>query len=247
MDTWGTAGASAREAYRSASSRRRRVALIRFALILASSAAAWVAFEVAHGRSRLIVLGILAAGLLAAFLWRPDRDTERWLRGAEGELGTAWMLQALPRKGWHVFHDLAVPGSRANIDHLAVGRTGVWVIDTKTTRSPVRAGFASVHLGNRRLSTESVRWQAEVVSDRLGVRARPLVALHCAGPPEGRRFPRRGVRRGGVRVVLASDAASRLKSGRRKLDRSTADSLAGEVPLVFRPAAGRARQNEPRR
>jgi hypothetical protein len=30
-----------------------------------------------------------------------------------------------------VLHDRSVPGTRSNIDHLAVVPSGVWVIDTK--------------------------------------------------------------------------------------------------------------------
>lgn len=191
-----------------------------------------------------MILGLLAALFVITTLWRPEPDSERWLRGSAGEVGTASVLEALPHGRWHVFHDLGVPGSRANIDHLAVGRTGVWVIDTKTTRAPVHIGLGSVRLGGRRLSTESVRWQAEVVSDRLGVKARPLVALHCGGSPDGSRIPRRGVRRGGVRVVLAEDLARRLRRGRRRLGRRAAETVAGEALSVFRPAAGRDRQNE---
>jgi hypothetical protein len=191
-----------------------------------------------------MILGLLGALFVAATLWRPNPDSDRWLRGSAGEVGSAVALEALSRRRWHVFHDLGVPGSRANIDHLAVGRTGVWVIDTKTTRAPVRIGLVTVRLGDRRLSTESVRWQAEVVSERLGVKARPLIALHRGGSPDGSRIPRRGVSRGGVRVVLAGDLASRLRRGRRRLGRSAADTLAGEVLSVFRPAAGRDRQNE---
>ena len=33
-----------------------------------------------------------------------------------------------------VLHDRAVPGGRANIDHIAVVPSGVWVIDTKHYR-----------------------------------------------------------------------------------------------------------------
>jgi hypothetical protein len=33
-----------------------------------------------------------------------------------------------------VLHDLAVPGSRANLDHLAIGPGGVFVIDSKHYR-----------------------------------------------------------------------------------------------------------------
>jgi hypothetical protein len=39
-----------------------------------------------------------------------------------------------------VFHDLAVPGSPANVDHLVIGPTGVFVIDSKRWRGRVRQG-----------------------------------------------------------------------------------------------------------
>lgn len=244
MGRWGTAGASAREGYVSAASRRRRLRLGKWALVLACPFGAWVVYDGSPGEGRLIILGLLGALFVGATLWRADPDSERWLRGSAGEVVTASALEALPRRRWHVFHDLRAPRSRANIDHLAVGRTGVWVIDTKTTRAPVRIGLVSVRLGDRRLSTESVRWQAEVVSDRLGVKARPLIVLHCGGSPDGSLIPRRGVRRGGVRVVLAGDLAGRLSRGRRRLGRRAAESVAGEVLSVFGPATGRDRQNE---
>ncbi len=42
------------------------------------------------------------------------------------------MLDQLPRTEWTVFHDLRWPGrQRANVDHVAVGPTGVFVIDSK--------------------------------------------------------------------------------------------------------------------
>jgi hypothetical protein len=182
---------------------------------------------------------------VAAVLWDPDPDPERWLRGADGEVRTAVLLEALPARRWHVFHDLRVPGSTANIDHLVIGRSGVWVIDTKTTRAPVRVGFTSIRLGDRPLNTGSVRWQAEVVSARLGIAARPLIVLHT-GPgssrgarsltdagPDKRWLPRRG-----VRVVLAADMVRRLKRGRRRLARWEVEQAAGEVLCSFRQASG---------
>jgi hypothetical protein len=37
-----------------------------------------------------------------------------------------------------VLHDLAVPGSAANLDHLAIGPGGVFVIDSKQYRGRLR-------------------------------------------------------------------------------------------------------------
>jgi hypothetical protein len=44
-------------------------------------------------------------------------------RGA-GERRTARLLDPLKRHGWAVLHDLAVAGSRANLDHLVIGPGG---------------------------------------------------------------------------------------------------------------------------
>lgn len=49
--------------------------------------------------------------------------------GLEGELATAQLLSPLLAEGWKIFHD--IPGSRGNIDHVLVGPTGVFAIETK--------------------------------------------------------------------------------------------------------------------
>lgn len=50
-------------------------------------------------------------------------------RGLEGELATAQLLTPLLGEGWQLFHDL--PMKRSNIDHVLVGPTGVYAIETK--------------------------------------------------------------------------------------------------------------------
>lgn len=63
---------------------------------------------------------------------RLARSAELWERGAEGEVATANELNKLDRNVWTVFHDVRWPGrKRANIDHIAVGPGGVFVIDSK--------------------------------------------------------------------------------------------------------------------
>lgn len=243
MGTWGTAGASAEEGYRKALSRRRRFGVLRWAALLGAPAAAWFAFGLFHGHALIVFEGCLAGVFLGAAALPGDKDPGRWLRGAGGEVATGLVLDTLPVRRWHVFHDLAIPGSNANIDHLAVGPSGVWVIDSKTTRAAPRVGIRSVRLGERRLGTDSVRWQAQVVSERLAVKARPVIALHPAGEAGEFRLPRRGVRRRGVRVVLARDLARRLKRGRRGLRRGEVEEVSRAVLEHFRFAGAGARQN----
>jgi hypothetical protein len=66
-------------------------------------------------------LGLVLGGLAAVaagwgLRFRPSPDAVAWRRGAAGERRTARLLAPLERHGWAVLHDLAVPGSRANID-----------------------------------------------------------------------------------------------------------------------------------
>lgn len=152
-------------------------------------------------------------------------------------------------------HDLRVPGARANIDHVVIGRTGVWVVDTKTTRALVRARWRKVHFGDRPLDVASLRWETEVVADRLAAQleraagsdpdaapgpgsggpgylagvVRPIVVVH------GRGLRRRGGRAGGVRVVAADDLLRHLRRGRRRLGRAQIRELSAALDVAFPP------------
>ena len=68
----------------------------------------------------------------AAVPAQPGR--RRVAAGSGGGARTARLLAPLERHGWAVLHDLVVPGSRANLDHLVIGPGGVFVIDTKQYR-----------------------------------------------------------------------------------------------------------------
>ncbi len=52
-----------------------------------------------------------------------------WVTGAPGEIAVGEALEKIP--GIIVLHDRHKPRSRANIDHIAVTPSGVWVIDAK--------------------------------------------------------------------------------------------------------------------
>jgi hypothetical protein len=74
-------------------------------------------------------------GVMLALQHAPQHET-RWGRGAQGE---ELVEQALTKRCPHVavLHDRRIPGSRANIDHIAIAATGVWVIDTKRYKGKV--------------------------------------------------------------------------------------------------------------
>lgn len=80
---------------------------------------------------------ILAAVAWAAFfIWLPiHRRRLHALRlGLEGERAVAEYLDRFREQGYHLFHD--VVGDGFNIDHVLVGPTGVYTIETKTISKP---------------------------------------------------------------------------------------------------------------
>ncbi len=80
-------------------------------------------------------LGVSGAGFLVAslFLFWAVRDgfkgLDSFFKGARGEESVAVLLSALPR-GYHVFHDFMC-GRTGGIDHVVVGPTGVFAVETK--------------------------------------------------------------------------------------------------------------------
>ncbi|MCP5315597.1 MAG: NERD domain-containing protein [Chromatiaceae bacterium] len=54
--------------------------------------------------------------------------------GYEGELGVGQELNQLMLHGFRVFHDF--PGEQFNIDHIVIGKSGVFAIETKARSKP---------------------------------------------------------------------------------------------------------------
>jgi hypothetical protein len=77
------------------------------------------------------VFGPLAP--VVAILTGPKRSTEAWAWGAEGEEQVGAFLGHRVGRGL-LLHDRRIPGGRANLDHLAIVPSGVWVIDAKHYR-----------------------------------------------------------------------------------------------------------------
>jgi hypothetical protein len=69
-------------------------------------------------------------GLILALSDDPQ-STTAWDTGALGEERLGRRLDELASSTLRFLHDRRVPGSRANIDHLAVTPTGIYVIDAK--------------------------------------------------------------------------------------------------------------------
>jgi hypothetical protein len=72
-------------------------------------------------------------------------------RGATGERAVAAILDQLRTEGWGVIHDVRWPGrQRANLDHIAVGPPGVFVIDAKNWSGRIDVGDQTFRWNGRR-------------------------------------------------------------------------------------------------
>ena len=113
------------------------------------------------------------------------RDAERWDRGADGERQVGAMLDQLPDQ-YVVFHDLQIPNSKANVDHLVLGPSGIWAIDTKNYQYPVTIGSGKgagkLWSGRRPLADkmETTKWEADSVADLISY---PVDAVMCIIAP----------------------------------------------------------------
>jgi hypothetical protein len=137
-----------------------------------------------------LVLGALAAMAAGwALRFRPSPDAIARRRGAAGERRTARLLKPLERHGWAVLHDLAVPGSRANLDHLVIGPGGVFAIDSKQYRGRLTVDpTGRLWHGRYPLAPDlrAASWEADQVLPDPGIAVVPIIAVHGARVPWGR-------------------------------------------------------------
>jgi Nuclease-related domain len=183
----------------------------------------------------LSVVAAVAAGWGLRF--RPSPAAKAWRRGAVGERRTARRLAALERRGWAVLHDLAVPCSRANIDHLVIGPGGVFVIDSKQYRGRLQLdpsgrlwhGRYPLAPALRTVSFEAD--QAALVVTDPDVVVVPVMAVHGAQVPWGK------VVMDGVPVVPARRLPSMLCQLPAVLGPERVAALADQARVRFHPAA----------
>jgi hypothetical protein len=233
----GSPGRSALAAYR----RRRASELAAWMRSLAWRAPL-VAAAGAVGQFLAAEVGLPQAGLVGLALsalvgwrlrFRVSEQARTWQRGAAGERRTARLLDRLTRDGYVVFHDLAVPDSPANVDHLVIGSSGVFVIDSKQWTGSLQQGADGLAWRNHyRLdrALETVRWEADTISRMLGTQADALVCVHGAH-----------VHGGGIHALGVAIVPAHLLRGALGYDRVLSDADVGLLATIawsrLRPAA----------
>ncbi len=106
-------------------------------------------------------------------------EAEHYEKGAAGEQATGDALALLPPE-FQVFHDLVVPGSvKANVDHLVIGPTGVWLIDSKASDYDIRHSDGTLWRGKYPMRREIARLEemADQVSRHLDADVFPVLCF----------------------------------------------------------------------
>ncbi|NLT06076.1 MAG: NERD domain-containing protein [Solirubrobacterales bacterium] len=178
--------------------------------------------------------------------------TERsWLTGAVGEEMVAATLDAQCRDGVTVMHDRARPRSRANIDHLVIAPTGVWVVDTK--RYPGRRVRVRRPLfGEARLTidgrdrTKLVQGLSSQMADVAAVvgQALPAAPVHGAFCFVDAHLPLLGVPTIDGHLLLHRRSLVRHLNADGPLSSTDARSLTDTLAAAFPPTRGQ-RQSWP--
>jgi hypothetical protein len=202
-------------------------------LVAAAGAVAQV-LAAQGGLPRAGLAGLAVAALVGWRLrFRPSEQARGWRRGAHGERRTARLLRRLARDGFVIFHDLAVPGADANLDHLVIGPTGVFVIDSKQWTGQVHQSADGLAWHNHyRLdrTLDTVGWETETVSRLLGTRATALLCVHRAQVQGG------ALHAQGVAIMSANRLRDALGQD-RVLSDADVQLLAATARLRLRPAA----------
>lgn len=156
-----------------------------------------------HTRAKHPKLG----GLILALSDDPQ-STNAWDTGALGEERLGNRLNELASDAIRVLHDRRIPGSRANIDHIAVAPTGVYVIDAKKYKgSPqleIEGGFLRPRVEKLLVGTrdctklvDGVLKQVDIVRGIVGDDDLPIHGVLCFveadWPLVGGSFTTRGI------------------------------------------------------
>ncbi len=130
-----------------------------------------------------------AAAGVVKFLSKEPQSAKAWAKGSQGERRLATLLAKGLGEKAVVLHDRQVPGSKANIDHVAVAPSGIWIIDAKNYEGKVeQRAMGGVFTSDQRLYVDDrdrtnlvsgLAGQINAVLDAVGGTDVPVDAALC--------------------------------------------------------------------
>lgn len=190
-----------------------------------------------------LVTGV-CSGAWIALRDSPPAYVENWHLGADGERKTEKVLRPLEKSGLRIVHD--VEARYGNYDHIAVGRTGVFLLETKNLQGIIEFRSGTPYL-RRRLDPD-----AHTRCDRIQRRA--LAAAACLNEDIQRQtghklwvqavvvfwadFPEGFVDSGNCVFVHGARLHDWMRNLPTKLDQAVAERIAVAVAHIASPEPG---------
>lgn len=137
---------------------------------------------------------IIAAIADTVYTAKTASTVAAWRKIGASERKTEHQLRGMRRSGYRALHARAIPDSDAQIDHLVVGPTGVYAVDSENwdRRLPVRAmSHRKLFLGpyDQKARLDEARWEADeakkLISSALDIDidVRPSLAIYGPAIP----------------------------------------------------------------
>ena len=155
-------------------------------------------------------------------------------KGGSGEVRVAAALRQLDSR-FSVLDDLDVPRSKANLDHVVIGPTGVWLIDAKAYSGTLKLGSGTLWNGRTpiRHECEKAQWEAERLSQYMEVPVHTVLCFVDTG------LPAPVVPLNGVTVCSLEAVVDLVRSGPVVLQPEVVEVLTAQAaPLVRGVMAG---------
>jgi hypothetical protein len=144
-------------------------------------------------------------------------------RGARAEEHVGALLEQLAPAEWHVIHDASL--GHGNVDHILIGPTGVFTVETKSQPGPVRVG--RVHGATIR----QAQAQRDAIERVTRMRVEPLLVFSRAW------VDRPLARRKGVRVLPARMLVGHVCRHVKTLSRSDVETARERLEAALREQA----------
>ncbi len=170
---------------------------------------------------------------------RKGRNPFTWQTGARREQEVGRVLDGLRNEGFRALHDLDI--GRGNVDHVVVGPTGVFTIETKNTKANLypKAGLLMQGRFDRTTWVKQASRGAVEIKRRLALagidRFVPAIIVSVSGEVLGKPLTF-----GNVDVIELANLADHLRWPRSRpldltsIERAVAIVLRGELPVTVR-------------
>jgi hypothetical protein len=172
------------------------------------------------------------------------RSEPRTDQGAAEGASTARVLGSLPADEWRIFHDVRWPGRRyADIDHVAIGPSGVFVVDTRAWSGRIDVKGGSLRQDGKRRSRTVIASAAAAmaVCEALpGLNERAVNPVLCFVREE----PVFGWS-GDVMICSTENVVTFLTSRPRLFNEAEVADVAGALSIAFESAPAVARSLAP--